>query len=75
MCRDPIEKALSEEDPENREFYKRIEANKRRNYYLGLLRHPFRTYIRSYYYGIGLGIVCAGIVAWIGITLGGSMQS
>jgi archaeal flagellar protein FlaJ len=57
------EKTLSEEDPKNREFYKRIEANKRRNYYLGLLRHPFRTYIRSYWYGIGLGIVFAGIVA------------
>ena len=65
-----VEKAFSEGDPENREFYKRIEANKQRNYYLGLLRHPFRTYIRSYYYGIGLGIVCAGIVALVWLTGG-----
>ncbi|HXX55573.1 MAG TPA: type II secretion system F family protein, partial [Methanoregula sp.] len=33
------EPALPEEDQKTREFYKRIEANKRRNYYLGLLRH------------------------------------
>lgn len=64
------EKALSEEDPKNKEFYQRIEANKRRNYYLGLLRHPFRTYIRSYYYGIGLGILFAGIVAVVWFTGG-----
>ena len=64
------EKALSEADPKNREFYKRIEANKRRNYYLGLLRHPIRTYIRSYYYGIGLGICFAGIVAAVWLTGG-----
>jgi flagellar protein FlaJ len=56
------EKAISEKDPKNREFYQRIEANKRRNYYLGLLRHPFRTYIRSYWYGIGFGTFFAGIV-------------
>jgi len=61
-------KALSEDDPKNREFYKRIAANKQRNYYLGLLRHPFRTYIRSYYYGLGLGILVAGIIAGFWIT-------
>ncbi|MGA2917435.1 type II secretion system F family protein [Methanoregula sp.] len=64
------EKALSEADPMNREFYQRIEANKRRNYYLGLLRHPFRTYIRSYWYGVGLGILFAGIVAGVWLTGG-----
>ncbi|MFA6332311.1 MAG: type II secretion system F family protein [Methanoregula sp.] len=60
----------SRDDPKNTEFYKRIEANKKRNYYLSLIRHPFRTYIRSYYYGIGLGAVCAGIVAWFWLTGG-----
>jgi len=64
------EKALSEEDPKNRKFYKRIAANKRWNYLLGLLRHPFRTYIRSYYYGIGLGALCGGIVTWVWLTGG-----
>jgi len=64
------DKKTSEEDPKNKEFYKRIEANKRRNYYLGLMRHPFRTYIRSYYYGIGLGILCGGIVAAFWFTGG-----
>jgi archaeal flagellar protein FlaJ len=64
------EKALSEEDPKNREFYKRIAANKQRNYYLGLLRHPLRTYIRSYYYGLGLGILFAGIVALVWLAGG-----
>ena len=64
------EKAISEKDPKNKEFYQRIEANKRRNYYLGLLRHPFRTYIRSYYYGIGLGIFLAGIVTAFWFTGG-----
>lgn len=61
-------KALSEADPENREFYRRIEANKRRNYLLGLLRHPFRTYIRSYYYGAFAGILVAGTVAGIWLS-------
>ena len=64
------EKAISEMDPKNREFYQRIDANKRRNYYLGLLRHPFRTYIRSYWYGIGLGILFAGVVAAFWLTGG-----
>src|SRR5208337_1315659 len=64
------EKSLSEADPKNKEFYKRIEANKRRNYYIGLLRHPFRTYIRSYYYGIGAGMLFAGIVAVVWLNGG-----
>ncbi|MDO8871697.1 MAG: type II secretion system F family protein [Methanoregula sp.] len=64
------EKALSEEDPKNKEFYQRIAANKRRNYYLGLLRHPFTTYIKSYYYGLGLGILFAGIIAGVWLTGG-----
>jgi archaeal flagellar protein FlaJ len=64
------DKAISEKDPQNKEFYQRIESNKRRNYYLGLLRHPFRTYIRSYYYGIGLGTIFAGIVAIVWLMRG-----
>lgn len=55
------------DDPGDRAFYRRIEENRRRNYYLGLLRHPFRTYIRSYYYGIALGgiLACAVVVTWL----------
>lgn len=58
------------DDPKDREFYKRIEDNKRKNYFINQLRHPFRTYIRSYYYGLGLGIVFAAIVALIWLTGG-----
>jgi len=64
------EKALSEKDPKNKEFYKRIEANKRRNQVLGKLRHPFRTYIRSYYYGLALGGIVAGIIVLIWLSGG-----
>lgn len=58
------------DDLENKAFYKRIEDNKRKNYYLSLLRHPFRTYIRSYYYGIALGGLIAGIIALVWLTGG-----
>jgi len=64
------EASRSEDDLKNREFYKRIADNKRKNYYMGLLRHPFRTYIRSYYYGLGLGIIFAAIVAIFWLTGG-----
>lgn len=59
-----------QDGPGDQEFYKRIEANKRKNYYLNQFKHPFRTYIRSYYYGLGLGAVLAAIVALIWITGG-----
>jgi len=59
-----------EDDPKNREFYKRIADNKRKNYYMNQLRHPFRTYIRSYYYGLGLGAALAAVVALIWISGG-----
>jgi len=65
-----IEIGRAEDDPKNREFYKRIADNKRKNYYMGLLKHPFRTYIRSYYYGLGLGIIFAAIVAISWLTGG-----
>jgi flagellar protein FlaJ len=61
---------IADDDLENKAFYKRIEDNKRKNYYLSLLRHPFRTYIRSYYYGIALGGIIAGIIALVWMTGG-----
>jgi flagellar protein FlaJ len=61
---------IADDDPKNKAFYKRIEDNKRKNYYLSLLRHPFRTYIRSYYYGIALGGIIAGIIALVWLTGG-----
>jgi len=64
------EKALSEGDPENQKFYKRIAASKRWHNILAQLQHPFKTYIRSYYYGIGLGILFAGIIAVVWLTGG-----
>ncbi|AGB01962.1 type II secretion system F family protein [Methanoregula formicica] len=64
------EDLVADDDPKNKAFYKRIEESKRNNYYMSLLRHPFRTYIRSYYYGIGLGGIIAGIIAFIWLTGG-----
>lgn len=64
------EEGRPEDDPKNREFYKRIADNKRKNYFMNQLRHPFRTYIRSYYYGLGLGAIFAGIVAIVWLTGG-----
>lgn len=55
--------SAEEADPANREFYRRIEENKRRNYYLNILRHPIRAYIRSYWYGVGIGTILAAVVA------------
>ncbi|MDD1687323.1 type II secretion system F family protein [Methanoregula sp.] len=63
----------AEDDPKNKEFFQRIETNKRRNIFLAQLKHPFRTYIRSYYYGLGLGAGFAGIVAAIWLTGGFDM--
>jgi flagellar protein FlaJ len=51
------------DNPADQEFYQRVEMNKRWNFYFGLLRHPIRTYIRSYWFGIALGGFFAGIVA------------
>ena len=65
-----VEVGRAEDDPKNREFYKRIADKKQRNYYLSLLKHPFRTYIRSYYYGLGLGIIFAAIVAFFWLNGG-----
>jgi flagellar protein FlaJ len=57
-------------DPNDHAFYKRIESHKRKNYYLNLLRHPFHAYIRSYYYGLGAGILAAGIIVLVWFTGG-----
>ncbi|MDD5142807.1 type II secretion system F family protein [Methanoregula sp.] len=59
-----------DDEVRNKAFYKRIEDNKQKNYYLSLLRHPIRTYIRSYYYGIALGSIFAGIIALIWVSGG-----
>ncbi|MDD1689985.1 MAG: type II secretion system F family protein [Methanoregula sp.] len=64
------EEGRPEDDPKNREFYKRIADSKRKNYFMNQVRHPFRTYIRSYYYGMGLGVVFAAIVALFWFTGG-----
>lgn len=54
---------LKEGTPENPEFYRHIETKKRRFRLREKLRHPLRTYISHYAYGIVLGAVCAGTVA------------
>ncbi|MCK9630631.1 MAG: type II secretion system F family protein [Methanoregula sp.] len=64
------EEGRPEDDPKNREFFKRIADSKRKNYFMNQVRHPFRTYIRSYYYGMGLGVVFAAIVAVSWLTGG-----
>ncbi len=61
---------LFEQDPENKAFYKRIEASKQRELLLSRLRHPRRTYITSYNYGIILGGIIAGIIAVFWLTGG-----
>lgn len=61
---------VADDDPENKAFYKRIADNKRRNYFISLLKHPFHTYIRSYYYGIALGGIIAASVALFWMTGG-----
>lgn len=48
---------------ENPDFYRHIEAKKRRFRIREKLRHPLRTYISHYAYGIALGGACAGTVA------------
>ena len=49
--------------PADGEFYRYIDAKKRRFRFYDNLRHPFRTYISRYAYGIALGTVCGGVVA------------
>nr|WP_319376551.1 type II secretion system F family protein [uncultured Methanoregula sp.] len=44
------------------EFIRRIEAKKERYRIYERLRHPLRTYISHYQYGIALGCVCGSLV-------------
>lgn len=48
---------------EDREFYQYIETKKKRFGFYDKLRHPFRTYISRYIYGIVAGSICAGLLA------------
>ncbi|MDD5144351.1 type II secretion system F family protein [Methanoregula sp.] len=52
-----------EEASKDPEFYRFIETKKRRFRIRDKLRHPLRTYISHYAYGIVLGSACAGIAA------------
>jgi flagellar protein FlaJ len=44
-------------------FYKRLKAQKERNRIYNLIRHPLRTYITTYDYGIIAGGIIDGIIA------------
>jgi flagellar protein FlaJ len=48
---------------EDHEFYQYIETKKKRFRFYDKLRHPFRTYISHYTYGITTGSICAGLLA------------
>jgi flagellar protein FlaJ len=50
-------------DSGNDGFYRYIDTRKRRFRFYDILRHPLRTYISRYTYGIVIGTACAGIVA------------
>ncbi|MDD4138100.1 MAG: type II secretion system F family protein, partial [Methanoregula sp.] len=49
--------------PDDHAFYQHIEAKKKRFRIYEQLRHPFRTYISHYTYGIIIGSICAGLLA------------
>ena len=51
-------------------FFKALEAKKKERRIYNLLRHPFRTYITNYSYGLFAGAVCAGIFSVLLITGG-----
>jgi len=50
-------------DPADAGFYREIEAKKQRLRAYDKLRHPLRTYVSHYSYGIAAGILCAGILS------------
>lgn len=54
---------LFEQDPENKDFYQRIADSRKRELLMSRLRHPLRTFITSYIYGIILGAIIAGTIA------------
>ncbi|MFA5237253.1 MAG: type II secretion system F family protein [Methanoregula sp.] len=47
----------------DQEFYRQIEEKKKRFRIYDRLRHPLRTYMSNYAYGIGAGALCAGCIA------------
>jgi archaeal flagellar protein FlaJ len=53
---------------EDREFLRYIEAKKKRFRIYDQVRHPFRTYISHYTYGIIAGCTCAGLFAILLVT-------
>ena len=55
---------------EDAAFYKFLEAKKKEHRIFTMLRHPFRTYITNYDYGLIAGAACAGIFAVILMTGG-----
>ena len=48
---------------EDKSFYKFLETKKNEHRIFNMLRHPFRTYITNYDYGLIAGGICAGIFA------------
>jgi len=58
---------------DDREFYDHIEAKKRRFRIYEQLRHPLRSYISHYTYGIIAGSICAGLL--VGLLFTGSFET
>jgi flagellar protein FlaJ len=56
----PVQAGITAED---HEFYQHIEAKKKWFRIYDQLRHPLRTYISHYTYGIFAGCICAGLIA------------
>ncbi len=58
------------EDPlqGDQEFYRQIEDQKKRFGIYDRLRHPLRTYMSNYAYGIVAGTLCAGVIAVLFFT-------
>ncbi|MFA4859736.1 type II secretion system F family protein [Methanoregula sp.] len=64
---------LAEDARGDQKFYQHIEAKKKRFRLCDQLRHPLRTYISHYTYGIIAGIACAGLFVMVLFT--GSFES
>ncbi|MDD1701660.1 MAG: type II secretion system F family protein [Methanoregula sp.] len=55
---------------EDKNFYKYLETKKNEHRIYNMLRHPFRTYVTNYDYGLVAGGICAGILGIILISGG-----
>jgi flagellar protein FlaJ len=55
---------------EEASFYKSLEAKRKERRIYNMLRHPFRTYITNYNYGLIAGTICAGLFALLLISGG-----